>query len=97
MSLLLFIALLFFIATINRKIIRRDRGTAMKQITILECKECGERFLLEDLEKIEEDLEEQIWDHLWKKHEGIFQKLEDFDTPQMIDKAYYRTVWVLKQ
>lgn len=69
----------------------------MKQVTILECKECGERFSLEKLIEDHEDFwDEVVWGHIQMCHEELFEEVVNLETPDMLEVCYHKTVWNLR-
>lgn len=48
------------------------------------CKYCGHEIGGPDFE----ELEEELWGHIQMDHEEVFEELQCFDTPEMLEIAY---------
>lgn len=53
----------------------------MKEYT---CKTCGAVFTEDDAY----DMEETLWGHIQDRHPDVFEEVECFETPDMIEECY---------
>ena len=66
------------------------------RLTIYKCKHCGSRFILMCDESFD-DIEEPLWAHIQMCHEGVFEEIQDLETPDMIGTAYTIGIYDLVQ
>ncbi len=52
------------------------------------CKCCGKEFLAESEEEFEYCVEEEVWGHLQMRHEDVFDEVQNWETPDMLEECY---------
>lgn len=54
------------------------------------CKHCGEMVVdTNNGDSIHlRDLEEELWGHIQMEHEDVFEEVQDYDTPDMLEECY---------
>ena len=56
-----------------------------KQVSVtFVCKFCGCTFDKVD----DEDIDELLWGHIQMRHEDVFDEVQDWETPYMIEECY---------
>lgn len=48
-----------------------------------ECKHCGDIICVD-----EDDYDEILWGHIQMCHHDVFEEVQDFETPYMIEECY---------
>lgn len=77
-----------FDITADRYIIVSDRNAKYVKDNPYVCKYCGQTFGPYTDKEFDNYGEEELWGHIQLEHEKEFEKVEDLDTPIMIEECY---------